>query len=136
MSRRMLRLGELTVAGDSFSFKPAAREIEVRAGEEVELAVAYTYTEVSDEKETFELKLLVEANGQELPPVETIVRDRPLVKDAVEGVLAAPIRIAEAGEVKGVFTLEAATATESWTDAQTGRERRFYESGTFVVRAK
>lgn len=137
MTRRMLRLGTLTVHGDRFSFKPtSARELEVEAGEEFDVAVVYTYEETSEDKETFDLQLLVEANGRELPPVNTRVRDRPMVKDEVEGVLAVGLRLAEAGEIKGAYTIEAATATESWTDPDRGREKRFYDTGTFVVRAR
>lgn len=137
MARRMLRLGTLTVHGDRFSFKPTTtREIDVDVGEELDVAVIYTYEEASEDKETFDLRLLVEAAGRELPPIETRVRDRPFVKDEIEGVLAASLKLASAGEVKCAFTIEAATATQSWTDPERSIEKKFYETGTFVVRAR
>lgn len=132
--RATLLLGRVRRDEEGFEWLPGPASVfDARAGEPVDLILAYEYDEATRGKETFRVRFRAEVDGRVVGEVETEVKDRPGVHDAERGALTLATWFATPGLVNGKFEVEALYGQGPWGAAAKSTEA-LKESGRFLVR--
>ncbi|HWG89487.1 MAG TPA: hypothetical protein VNZ52_01435 [Candidatus Thermoplasmatota archaeon] len=136
-SRPVFRLGLLRMEGDALQFQPDPHlEFTARAGEEVDVLVAFEYREASHEREDLHAVLTIESPGMPTERVEHRVEDRPVLNDDVRGVLLHTARFPSPGDHTATYRVEAVARLGKWEDGEPSRERHLTRAGRFLVRVR
>lgn len=133
---KLFRLGRVTIEGDLIEFHPeSSLAFEAQRRDIVSVGVAYDYRESTPDKERTRVRLTAHLDGQKPETFEAVIGDNPLLDDSRRGFLSVPIRVAQHGELRGRFVIEAEYGSGPWRGGTAARahERR---EGEFTLRVR
>lgn len=135
---REFRFGHLSVQGDRFTFRPEADRgtFEARRGDDADLVLNYHYEERGNQKETVDVRLTVELEGESLGTRAAHLVDHPFIKDEGWGRLKQAARLRNIGTLRGRYKIDANCAMGPWFGRGSVTNTPFHHEGTFAVRVQ